>query len=1073
MTNISLKHKIVGIIVAVSFFPFGVSAQTNNSTCSSVGYSVVTINGMLTDKVGADYNRRALEDLLDATHNNEPITVDFLLNPSHVAGLGDIFAVAYQKYFDTETVKDYDLVNILNDASAKVKTQKLLLVAHSQGNFYANSFYDTVADKIGGVPAGSIGVYGVASPSSRTAGNGKYMTSSTDTVIEKLRWKGILSIIPANEDIKLSQDDTSNGHGFSDVYLKYRGGKIVSDIQSSLDKLSSDPERREDIRCIDPPKLTIVHKVVGAALYIADPVANVGKVAVAGTYNASVFVVKTTANVAIWTANTTAKVAVWYVDTAVDLFVTTYNTGVNVAIWAYQTGTVFANMAYSTVLSIINNTTGSVGNNNSASVMLAIQKVETAPSVTAVAKKPAIALISTKIIPNPVVVNVSMDSVKTSANTTKLVFVGNFVGGGRGGGGSSQVLVLGASETATPVDETATTTEEVLESTGAALAAPVLTPHCAFAIATSTDGCLIATTTVRFDWLPTDASHYSIIKNGILATTTELSFETTALDFSDYTFEIASVDNLGITSSSTKKTISVATIPIAINEIAWMGTRASTNDEWIELKNNTGYAIDLSQWVLTTRDNILATTTPHIVLNGTIAPYAYLVLGRTDNTTTSVVAHAIYTGALSNSGEQLSLLRSAVLFDQTPIGAWPAGENTSSTTRKTMERYSSKVLGTDVSNWGTWGSEIEVVNATDAEGNEINGTPGARNSTTYLLNRGLDITSDLTINPDEDYYLIIKQLTVIASSTFTLEPGVVIKFLNTGGGTPTLVVLGALHATGDAENPVVFESYLNDQSGEIEFIGGTSASTFDHVKIESIEGIWLIDGTHLSVKNSVFINNYYGVGLWRDQEEVVNGKYVFTKEGSTLFVENTSFASTTKEAISAYDGSFVSLASSTITNTLSSDAIGIYDSTFVMTSSEIDGVARGSGIYADNSTIYIASSTFRNILEGDGIYLYYATSTITNTVIENTGISKWGNGIEISGGTASIASSTISGFIEGAGIDVYLPAGPVVIENSEITGNTVGLDLEYGSATCTNVSVYGNIVDIIGSNTSCKQTLAP
>ena len=89
----------------------------------------------------------------------------------------------YQKIFDNETVEDYDLIEMLKSASEKVKTQKLLLVAHSQGNFYANSFYDTVAEKQGGVPRESIGVYSVATPASRVAGGGKWLTSDTDKVI--------------------------------------------------------------------------------------------------------------------------------------------------------------------------------------------------------------------------------------------------------------------------------------------------------------------------------------------------------------------------------------------------------------------------------------------------------------------------------------------------------------------------------------------------------------------------------------------------------------------------------------------------------------------------------------------------------------------------------------------------------------------------------------------------------------------------------------------------------------------------------------------------------------------------
>ncbi|MEA3345540.1 MAG: lamin tail domain-containing protein [Chloroflexota bacterium] len=35
---------------------------------------------------------------------------------------------------------------------------------------------------------------------------------------------------------------------------------------------------------------------------------------------------------------------------------------------------------------------------------------------------------------------------------------------------------------------------------------------------------------------------------------------------------------------------------VVINEIAWMGTKASYSDEWIELKNNTDSPIDIGSW---------------------------------------------------------------------------------------------------------------------------------------------------------------------------------------------------------------------------------------------------------------------------------------------------------------------------------------------------------------------------------------------------------------------------------------------------------------------------------------------
>ena len=115
---------------------------------------------------------------------------------------------------------------MLQDASEKVATQKLLLVAHSQGNFYANSFYDTVVDKAGGAPAESIGVYSVATPSARVAGGGKWLTSNTDKAIA-----GIVGHIPfrkimePNTHIELQNGDDFWGHNFADIYLKYQSEK--------------------------------------------------------------------------------------------------------------------------------------------------------------------------------------------------------------------------------------------------------------------------------------------------------------------------------------------------------------------------------------------------------------------------------------------------------------------------------------------------------------------------------------------------------------------------------------------------------------------------------------------------------------------------------------------------------------------------------------------------------------------------------------------------------------------------------------------------------------------------------
>ena len=132
-------------------------------------------------------------------------------------------------------------------------------------------------------------------------------------------------------------------------------------------------------------------------------------------------------------------------------------------------------------------------------------------------------------------------------------------------------------------------------------------------------------------------------------------------------------------------------LDVAINEIAWMGTVASANDEWIELVNNTAAPIDLAGWTLTALDG-----TPNIVLSGTIPAGGHFLLERTDdNTVPGLLADKIYTGALGNAGEVLSL-RDAAAGLQDDVDAWYAGN---STTRQTMQRVDPTQPGNQASNW--------------------------------------------------------------------------------------------------------------------------------------------------------------------------------------------------------------------------------------------------------------------------------------------------------------------------------------------------------------------------------------
>ena len=90
---------------------------------------------------------------------------------------------------------------------------------------------------------------------------------------------------------------------------------------------------------------------------------------------------------------------------------------------------------------------------------------------------------------------------------------------------------------------------------------------------------------------------------------------------------------------------------VTLSEVAWMGSAASANHEWIELHNDGG-TVDVSGWVLTDGMNL------QITLSGTITAGSYVVLERSSDASAAGAAFLIYSGALVNTGATLQLKRS-------------------------------------------------------------------------------------------------------------------------------------------------------------------------------------------------------------------------------------------------------------------------------------------------------------------------------------------------------------------------------------------------------------------------------
>jgi outer membrane protein assembly factor BamB len=224
-----------------------------------------------------------------------------------------------------------------------------------------------------------------------------------------------------------------------------------------------------------------------------------------------------------------------------------------------------------------------------------------------------------------------------------------------------------------------------------------------------------------------------------------------------YYFRIRGRDTEDNQSNWQEKSIEILSKPVVINEIAWMGTLAEANDEWIELYNQADYDIDLSDWVLKSDDSspeIIFTngdTDNKATINKIIPAKGYYLLERTNDETTSKPADwygSFGSGGLKNTGEVLELRDSTDnLIDS--VDSWYAGSNED---KKTMERVSPAALGNISQNWQTYVGSGS--GALDADNNPILGTPKAQNSV-YDIGPPTKI-DDLTINDSLGAFLILQ-----------------------------------------------------------------------------------------------------------------------------------------------------------------------------------------------------------------------------------------------------------------------------------------------------------------------------
>jgi len=241
----------------------------------------VYVNGIFTTLTDAKADLKKLK--AEYQSKTGDLVTEFIngYNPSHVGGLGDITHAAAQAL--DSSISRFDLDTILLQVHPQVTTRRLLLVGHSQGSFYANEMHEYLLEH--GSPKAAVGVYQVGSPASSVEGGGKYLTSSSDAVINAARLivtnaaQGLVPLAAANTVPKkeilpanITLSSANYGHSFSDTYLAEAPERVVGDIHSALGKLKS--EAASDTgECFTAPNAGLGYQAAKLGYGVADTAA--------------------------------------------------------------------------------------------------------------------------------------------------------------------------------------------------------------------------------------------------------------------------------------------------------------------------------------------------------------------------------------------------------------------------------------------------------------------------------------------------------------------------------------------------------------------------------------------------------------------------------------------------------------------------------------------------------------------------------------------------------------------------------------------------------------------------------
>ena len=196
---------------------------------------------------------------------------------------------------------------------------------------------------------------------------------------------------------------------------------------------------------------------------------------------------------------------------------------------------------------------------------------------------------------------------------------------------------------------------------------------------------------------------------------------------------MSATDEMGNTSSTTVLAIHVSppvplppSDPVAptirFSEVAWAGTFASPQDEWIEIHNTTEETLSLDGLTIRTTDGGLS-----ISLSGTIAPKEYYVISRSNDAFIDPMSLwvpdmvASFGDGLDDGGEGLELVStgSGAILDGIPYCENWCEKGKVIGLTMLLDYFDDPLF-----NWDYWYDGFQFTNIRDRNGDFIRGLPG-------------------------------------------------------------------------------------------------------------------------------------------------------------------------------------------------------------------------------------------------------------------------------------------------------------------------------------------------------------